>query len=395
MKHADIDKIHAAGLITSDQRARIIEHFKLKEDTNRFLTIVSFVGAVLVACGIVLLIASNWDVIPRGIKIFTGLVLMLGAHAGGFYLRNGSGQYPRTGEALHLVGGGLFLGNIALVGQIYHLSSRPPNAILLWWGGIALLPFLLRSKALHVVSLLAFAFWFGLEINEPGSPIYFGEDEYQLLLYALLGLVYLGLGHCLRGTAFESFASCTEKLGLVGFLAFVYPLTWSALYRSPWQQGSISAWILPGMTVLAMALVAFGVSRLIELSRQWRWTWGLALAGAVGLILAEYYAGSSAFTRFGRPDDSYYHWLCAVGLFVFALLQVQVGVQRRSGFMVNLGVAFLALDIIACYVNLFGSMAHTGLVFLFGGIFLIGLGVYLEKKRRTLVQQMKTTTITA
>ena len=391
MKHADIYKIHAAGLITTDQRDGIIEHFKLKEDTNRFLTIVSFVGAVLVACGVILLIASNWDVIPRGVKIISSLALMLGAHAGGFYLREITGKYPMTGEALYLVGAGLFLGNIALVGQIYHLSARPPNAILLWWGGIALLPFLLRSKALHLLSLLAFALWFGMEINESGSPIYFGENEYQILLYSLLGLLYLGFGHALRQTAYDNFAASTEKLGLLGFLTFAYPLTWSALHQSSWQRGEICWWILPAMACLALALVAYGMFRARDLSRQWRWTWGLALGGCIALILGEFYAGSTVFARVGRPIDSYYHWLCAVGLFVFALLQVQVGVQRRSGFMVNLGVAFLALDIIACYLNLFGSMAHTGLVFLFGGFFLIGLGVYLEKKRRTLVQQMRTT----
>ena len=391
MKYADIDKIRDAGLITSAQRDRILEHFKLKEETNRFLTIVSFVGAALVACGVILLIGSNWDAIPRGAKIITGLVLMLGAHAGGFYLREVKGGYAKTGEALHLVGSGLFLGNIALVGQIYHLSSRPPNAILLWWGGIALLPFLLRSKAQHLLSLLGFALWFGMEINEPGSPIYFGRDEYQILLYALLGLIYLGLGYTLRGTRFDDFASCTEKLGLLGFLVFAYPLTWSALYSSPWAQTENSSWIFPAMSLAALGLIAYGVSRLSDLSRQWRWTWGIALGGCLALLAGELFANHATFFGFGRANDSFYHWFCAVGLFVFALLQVQVGIQRRAGFMVNLGVAFLALDIIACYINLFGSMAHTGVVFLFGGVFLIALGVYLEKKRRTLVQQIKTT----
>ena len=57
--------------------------------------------------------------------------------------------------------------------------------------------------------------------------------------------------------------------------------------------------------------------------------------------------------------------------------------------MLNLGVAFIALDIIAIYVALFGSMGQTALVFLIGGVFLIGLGIYLEKKRRVLMKQIK------
>src|ERR1039457_61322 len=124
MKYSDIEKIQEAGLITAEQQHRIVEHFKLKEEGSKFLAIISFVGAVLVACGIILLIAANWDVIPRGVKIAAGLLLMLGAHGGGWYLREINGQFRKSGDALHLVGSGLFLGNIALIGQIYHRSEE-------------------------------------------------------------------------------------------------------------------------------------------------------------------------------------------------------------------------------------------------------------------------------
>ena len=65
------------------------------------------------------------------------------------------------------------------------------------------------------------------------------------------------------------------------------------------------------------------------------------------------------------------------------------GIQKRSPFLVNLGIVFIALDIIAAYGDLLGSMARTGLMFLISGIFLIVFGVYLEKKRRKLMKQIK------
>ena len=87
MKYGDLQKLHDAGLITSEQRRKIIEHFKLKEDGgNKFLAIVSIIGAVLIAAGIALLISAHWNEIPRGVKIAGGLALMLGAHAGGWWL---------------------------------------------------------------------------------------------------------------------------------------------------------------------------------------------------------------------------------------------------------------------------------------------------------------------
>src|ERR1017187_8486484 len=90
MKHADIQKLHDAGLITDEQRQKIIGHFQLKEDGGgKFLAIVSLIGAVLIAAGITLLIAAHWNEIPRGVKIAAGLLLLLGFHAGGWWLREG------------------------------------------------------------------------------------------------------------------------------------------------------------------------------------------------------------------------------------------------------------------------------------------------------------------
>ena len=59
--------------------------------------------------------------------------------------------------------------------------------------------------------------------------------------------------------------------------------------------------------------------------------------------------------------------------------------------MINVGVIFIALDIITIYFVLFGSMARTGLMFLISGIFLIAFGIYLEKRRRALMKQIKIT----
>ncbi len=395
MKHADIQKLHEAGFITDEQRQRIIEHFNLKEDGGgKFLTIISIIGAVLITAGIVLLISAHWNEIPRGVKIAVGIALMLGAHAGGWWLREVHRKYRKTGEALHLIGSGLFLANIALLGQIYNIVSRPPNAFLLWWIGIAALPWLLRSKAQHVLLLLAFGIWFGLEVNERGDW-FFCDDERQILLYALLGLVYLGAGWLLRRGAFAEFALPTEKLGLLGFLIFFYPLTWKG-FSAGWNDSDFQRWIFPALSLLALVPLAAGIKNLRALDRQWRWTWFTALLGML-VFMATVWFGCWQLNHTGGPR--YWHWgeswsylVGTLSLFVFCLLQIQVGLQERSPFLVNLGVTFIALDILAAYFGLFGSMARTGVMLLVSGIFLIVFGIHLEKKRRRLMQQIKTST---
>ncbi|MDR3458146.1 MAG: DUF2157 domain-containing protein [Verrucomicrobiae bacterium] len=389
MKTEDIEKIHAAGLITGEQRDQIIAYFGLKDEGGKFLVIISFVGAVLIAAGITLLISAHWDEIPRGLKIAIGLALMLGAHGGGWWLREVQGVYRKTGEALQFVGSALFLANIALVGQIYHLESRTPDAFLLWLVGIAALPWLLRSKAQLVLVLAAFCTWFGCEINQRDSLIYLGNES-QVLAYSLLGLIFLGAGYWLRRTTFAEFASPFEKTGVFGLLFFAYPLTWAGFMSWGHDDTNICSWLLPALAAVGILSTASGIRNLPALNPQWRWTWGGALAAAAGLLCAAFFA----------PQERGYYWIAhmdgsntvaTIALFVFCLLQIQVGLQQRSRFLVNVGVTFIGLDMISAYFGLFGTMALTGAMFVVIGVFLILFGVFLEKKRRKFIRQIKTT----
>src|SRR5688500_16157561 len=98
MKLSEVQDMRNAGLITEDQRSAIVAHFALDRETNKFLAILSIIGATLVSAGIILLIASNWDAIPRGVKLAGGLALLAGSHAGGWWLSR-SGQHPQVAAA--------------------------------------------------------------------------------------------------------------------------------------------------------------------------------------------------------------------------------------------------------------------------------------------------------
>jgi uncharacterized membrane protein len=387
MNFRDIQKIHDAGLITGEQRDRIVAQFQLKEESNRFLVVVSFLGAILVGAGIILLIAAHWDDIPRGVKLAGGLALMLGAHGAGWWLREGRKDYPNVGEALHFAGSLLFLGNIALVGQIYHLSSRPPNALLLWWVGMAALPWLLRSAAQFTLFLLAFGVWFGFEINDSASRILF-DDERQVLLYALLGLVYAGFGFLLRRSSYEGFSKVAERIGLLAAGLFSFPLTWAGFMNWGGGHENVSQWVAPTLAIAAAVLALAGARNLTALTPQWRSIWSITLVVAAALLLAAVYMPVTRdWQWFGHMTP--FNTVAAIAIFVFCLIEVQVGVHEGSAFLVNLGVVFVALDIIATYIGLIGSMGKTGVMFVGSGILLILLAVFLERKRRGLMSQVR------
>jgi len=103
MKPGDIAALHEAGFISGEQRDRIIDYLQRRKRESKFLAILAWIGAVLVIGGVILLISANWEEIPDSVKIAIGLSLMMGAHAGGHWLKDIDQKHRKTGEALHLV----------------------------------------------------------------------------------------------------------------------------------------------------------------------------------------------------------------------------------------------------------------------------------------------------
>ncbi len=386
MRATDIRKIREAGFINEVQERAIVEHFKLDREGNRFLTIVGVLGAILVTAGIILLIASNWNDIPRLLKLGVGLSLLLGSHAAGWMLDR-SGRHPVIAEVLHLIGSGMFLANIALVGQIYNLSSRPPNAVLLWLAGVAPLAWILRSKTQHILALTVFGIWLGLELNQRDSLLYFAGEGRQFTIYALLGILFAALGPLLGLSKFPEFGPPTEKFGLLATHIASFPLTLGLFYGS--DRVAPAAWAIVGcLTVVTIALWLLAVRRVdLVPDRQWRWVWVGAQIGLLGLV----WLGLTVKGSYGGWETHHLvgpHWIAVPALFLFCLLQIQVGLVRRSKWLVNLAIVFIGLHLIVSYFQLFGSQQTTGIMFVVTGLVLIGLAVYLERKRRSLMKRM-------
>jgi len=255
---------------------------------------------------------------------------------------------------------------------------------LLWWAGIVVLPWLTRAKGMQLVSVVAGLTWLTMELSAkdswlqlvtPGSRF---DDEY---LYAACGtvvglaLVLFGVG--LRNGRHEYFAGVHEKTGLLVACWSLYALgfTWS-VHR--WNSHHIGG-ALPA-PVLVLSLLA-------ALAAAWAWlrnyrdlkplAWALvppllpAFAHLLGLDLG----------------DSGWLWggLACLALFLLNLGMIRTGLATGRESWINLGMGFIALNIVTRYFLLFGSMLDGGVFFIVTGLLVLGLGWYLERKRRALV----------
>ncbi len=386
MNIQDIQRLHTDGFLSADQRDRIVEHYKMQDGQSKFVIILSVFGGLLVAAGIILVIASNWDAIPRGVKLLSGVALMLGAHAAAWRVLMRHPDYTKLAESLHLIGSMMFLANIALIGQVYHLSSRPPNAMLVWWIGIAPLAWILRSKVQHILTLIAFLVWLGMEfIHGTGWFHGIGDDGF-LLFYPAILLALYAAGVWLERTSYSDFASSTRRFGMFGLHCFLLPLTWGWHGRSELASIVFTAYVPGG--VLVAVLLHFALRGEQKLPTLWKNIWFCCLTAWLALHGAAGATGTSQDFGGGWDFKGGLAWFSAIALFAHCLVMVNVGLLLGSGFLINLGTALLAIDVLTAYVRLFGTMAVTGAMFIVSGVGLIVLGVMLEKRRRSLLRRL-------
>ena len=85
--------------------------------------------------------------------------------------------------------------------------------------------------------------------------------------------------------------------------------------------------------------------------------------------------------------DSGWLWggLACLALFLLNIGLVRAGLASGRESWINLGMGFIALNIVTRYFLLFGSMLQGGVFFIVTGLLVLGLGWFLERKRRKLV----------
>jgi uncharacterized membrane protein len=133
------------------------------------------------------------------------------------------------------------------------------------------------------------------------------------------------------------------------------------------------------------------VGILLALTTAWAWRTNrrdlLALGGWLLLALLPI---AGVLANYDLGDDG---WLWSVAawviMFLLDVFMIRTGLHTEREGWVNLGIAGIGLNILTRYFDLFGTMMQGGLFFIITGVIVIALGIYLEKKRRALLAQLR------
>ena len=393
------------AIVTEDQAHAILARYGLAGSetphTLKTLNIVralAALGVVLVGAGVLLVVGSNWEAIPKGARLFFLCAATLSAYLGGYWLAYQRESYPGIGKALTLLGSLLWCSSVFLVGQMYQLQSTTSEfseqgeytaGVAYCFIGTLPMAYILASAPHMVLSLVALSVLFFL-VSELDP---FGNSDTTRFL--LLGCFYYVAGILHRDTVFggrlrgaRALSSAISGFG-VGFAVWgAYFLTFEGAFRCSTggarQSPDQTLWVIMGIVAAIGGVVALVRLRTEGRASQYESLFVAALS-AIGVWIL---IGMS-----GRHHvDDFTASMLAIAFNVL-LLAIEVGLvalgwARLKPGMVNAGLVVFFIHLMTRYFDLIGSMLSGGFAFIGAGTILLGGGWALERQRRSLMESM-------
>lgn len=368
MKLRDIEQMQSAGLISAEQAAAIAEHFKLNGNRMQkwLLFCISSLAGALILAGIIMLISANWEFIPPAVKMGTGIALMLGFWAAYGCLRD---KMPMLAETMGLLGGGMWLANIALYGQIFRLQNPFVEGCALFFCGIVLLPFLAKQRLL-IAAVIITSFILlpaASECKSSALHLPISSDELLTCLF-LLGTFWWVFSEFCRSSAGAAKAYAWTCLPLS--LLAVCTTQGLILYGDFFN-------VDPGIgcSTLGAALLLLIVFK--PKGAAWR-PWIPFAILTVGILPA-----AQVF------DDANAELLRIIYCFLYALLWIWNGCSAKRIDWINYGTMLICFTGIGLMANIMESLTQSGFVLIIMGFIMLGAAILLEQQRRRLIRSIK------
>ena len=361
--------------------------FRLGIRFNRLIVVLSTLGAVLIASGIISFVAANWQGMPAMAKLSLLIGGQTAAYLIGYQLQFVRG-YPRVGEAIMFTGAVWFGANVFLVAQSYHLGTDNPDLMILWFLGVLPLAYLARSTSVTVMAVGIFT----VGISWKAATWVDGPESAFLVMGSLFltaALLYsIGMLH-LRRANLKLHAGPYLISGALLAIGLAYVLTFNEVFEDTLSLTILDFQTLSGSYLaLAGILSAVTVAALVVAVRNSdnnavNPVGRYAEPGVVALVIA-----FGWFTA-TLPFNSIALYVTAFNLLLVLLIfgSIVLGIINRREALINVGIIFFVIDLSTRYIELTVDMLDTSLAFVVGGLLLLGVGYGMERARRQLLRQ--------
>lgn len=349
----------AAGLIDAPAADRI-RAYEAEAGKPVLPWAIAALGLFALGLGTILLVSANWDRIADGLKLGIHLAMLAAALLTVWWSSRSSGRlWP--GESALFLSGVLLLAGQALHAQIYQLSGPIWHMLILWLLLMSPLVLLAGRSWLTGIgwSVMLLAGLATMAADVPDTGAWLLVQGFALAAPALLMLVSLA-----PSIASVAFRQALHAVGLIALLggASLAHLAWATAVSGS-DAGQWALRLCPAALATAMALYA---------SHRWPG----AIPGPLfrAILIGPLLAVALAFAV--PHPDMWGSRLAGVVIFVLMWGWVAREASRASwGGLFGVAVAAIAVRIFLIYVELFGSLAATGLGLIGGGLLTVLLAI--------------------
>jgi len=433
-----LPELVATGAISTDNATAIERHYAAEEAESHNLgfILLAIVGSVMVAAGVILIIAHNWDDLSRPTRSVLAFLPLIVAQALALFvlLRRDESQAARESVAIFDVAA--VAAAIALISQTYQIQGSFADFMQLWLILSILIIYIFRSTfgaIAYIVGSVVWLFARGVwAFNDPGHlffwlfllaivPYYvlhlrrdrFSREVTALSIFLLAaicvglefavestranlgGLAYAGLFAAvyLCGIRFfqrdENRLSALALLGGIGIGVMSIVLSFESMWHMTTDASRAVSGMARGIAIaIQLFFPAIAVAILIwDYAKRRRITFSIA-AGALPLVagLAWLIANLAPATQ--RAQDTPYSLVAALIFDLYALLlgiELLVrGVRANSVARANFGLLIIAALTIARFFDSDLTFLTRGLGFIVVGVgFFVANIVFFKKRAAT------------
>ena len=336
-------------------------------------------GAILLACGVVLFVSSHWNQLSPGERYLLVIAMVAVFHIAGSLTRT---SFEGFSIALHAVGTISTGAAIALVGQIFNIQEHWPSAVLMW----ALAAFagwaLMRDQVQQTLALLLFPSWILSELafrigSHTGDYVYMGR---LLFVWAILYLTFF-VGS--RRKAVQGILFAVSAIATVYGILFMLTGWVSASIDSSFLSFGARVWAWIAIAAVPLIVAAFhGHKGLVPIAAAIAFV--VALPWCHSTTTQSYNNGGAQTTYTTTDPNLFAHALVAA----FAVFLCSWGVRLLSRALVNLGIVGFAAAVLWFYFSDIYNDRYRALGLIGLGVLFLAGGWALEKMRRRILARM-------
>jgi uncharacterized membrane protein len=386
------------GIVNGEQVQQILA---LYENRSRVIGLLPILGGILLSLGILTFVASNWQEIAYIWRLVILIGLMIGLYvAGEIFQRKGMEKFGIAFTGLGLIS---FGASIILIAQMFNMEAYNITSWIIWGIVGILLTWLYQSRYLYLISLLILTI---AQIFSQASFQHFSEVGAVVLIAGLGSYLWVKKDLLLASAFAISYLVHAIILTTSNSWEFYWVFVLLLLLYTLGDALRDSRLILPFQFIPVAALYIFqlvivgagddGMESEIfaNWSDQYSYFIVLLVILAVSLYL-KFRANRlpSAIDWILAPFivflPKYMDVTSMLLLFVFSLLILWMGYMERWDLKINLGTILFLIATMTAYSKITWDFMDRSLFFVVGGMLLLGLSWFLNRRRKSYITQDK------